>query len=150
MMLKAALGVAAVGVAWLIYAATPIRWDGHLVESAPEGIISGMACVTLVFGTTAGALAGLLGRLWMRAGHESTGPGAVIAFVAVSVVALGGMSIFVVDLMVGAVEPQHSSRVFEVCGAWLFYVAFGYQLFGIVSGRAAGRAPGDLASPGTR
>ena len=149
-MLKAALGVAVVGVAWLIYAAIPIRWDGHLAESSPEGPISGMACVVLVFGTTAGVLAGLLGRLWMRAGHESTGAGAVIAFIAVSLVALGGMSIFVVDLMVGAVEPEPSSRVFEVCGAWLFYVAFAHHLFGVVSGRAARRAPGDLASPGTR
>jgi len=149
-MRKAAMAVAAVGVAWLIWAATPIWWDGALVESGAEGVVSGMAFVALVFGMTAGVLAGLLGRLWMRAGHESTGPVAVIALIAVSLVALGGMGIFVIRLSVGAVAPLPSSRVFEACVAWLVYVALAYQLYRTVSDRAFRQARTGAPSPGTR
>jgi hypothetical protein len=148
-MRSAVMGVAAVGVVLLVWTASPIWWNG-LVESGAEGPVSGMVFVALVFGTAAGVLAGLLGRLRVRAGHESTGPGAVIAFITASLVALLPIGFFVTRFSASDHQRLPSSRVFEACVAWLVYVAFAYVLFGIVSGRATRRARTGAPSPGKR
>jgi hypothetical protein len=134
-----AMGVAAAGVAVLLWHATPIWWDG-LVESGAEGPVSGMAFVALMFGTAAGVLAGLLDNRRTRAGLESAGPSAVIAFVAVSLFALWPFGVLVSMFPRSDQAPTSSSRVFEACAVWLVYVALAYLLYWIVTGRARRRA----------
>jgi hypothetical protein len=134
-----AMGVAAAGVAVLVWHATPIWWDG-LVEPGAEGPVSGMAFVALMFATAAGVLAGLLDNRRTRDGLESAGPSAVIAFLAVSLFALWPFGVLVSMFPGSDRAPTSSSRVFEACAVWLGYVALAYLLYWIVTGRARRRA----------
>ena len=148
-MRRAAIGVAAVGGLYLVWGTTPIRWDG-VVDVRDGGAAALLATVAGIGGTAAGVLAGLLDFRRVRLGHTSTGPAAVIAFLAVSPFALWPMSVLVARFDPSDHEPFESSRVFEVCVGWLVYVALAYLLYWIVSGRAFRRARTDAPSPGKR
>lgn len=133
------LGVAAVGVAILSWFARPFQWDG-LLDASDARIIWSVPTLALVFGTVAGALSGALDYRRVRAGRESPGSPALIALLAASFIALWPIAIFV--SRPGGDPSSYTygtSRLVEVCAAWLLYAACAYVIHKALTARARRR-----------
>jgi hypothetical protein len=145
----AVVGVAVVGVATLVWGAAPLYWDG-LIEGGAAGPVSGFVAIAVFFGVIAGVPAGLTHRLSAR--RRRAVPNSLpwvpsVVLVAVSVLPWWLLGVFASRWSYADHEPLPSSRVFEVCVAFLGYLAIAYLLYVALRGPARSSTPPTTPRP---